>query len=109
MSGAKQRGQWVAAPAKPKEILPGSLVLFNWPAVGRTRGDGTANHVGLVVEARAEGVATIEFNTAPDNDKRTSAEKQRDGGIVAHKFREYRTARLDGSFAEPILGFVVWH
>lgn len=85
---------------------PGWLVLFSWPPPGRRRGDGTANHVGVVVAARDGGVSTIEFNTSFDD---AEQERQRDGGGVARKLRLYRTQRSDGSVAEPVLGFVRWY
>ena len=55
-----------------------------------------------------EGVATIEFNTAPDNDKRSSAEKQRDGGVVTRKFQVPNYAIRAEPLLKSLLGFVVW-
>jgi hypothetical protein len=106
---AQSRGRWLDGPvADPATIRPGTLVLFNWPPEGAVRGDGRANHVGLVVAATATGVSTIEFNTLSDNDMRPRNERERDGGVVARKFRSFRMRRRDNTIAEPILGFVQW-
>lgn len=65
---------------------PGWLVIFDWDA------DGVPDHVGLVEDAIADKLKTIEFNTAA-----TIAGNQVNGGAIARRERDYD---------RRILGFV---
>lgn len=80
MNGAKAKRRWVARAELPSGKLPqpGWVVLFDWS------GKGVPNHCGIVQNATAKNVFTVEFNTS-----RTNAGSQRDGGAIADRTREY--------------------
>lgn len=82
---AKGRRRWQdkAQGVVPK---PGWIVLFDWEKRGRP------NHCGIVQNATANSVFTVEFNTSQQNTQGS----QRDGGVVASRTRTY----------EFILGYI---
>jgi hypothetical protein len=63
------------------EPLPGDLVVFNWDG-------GLPDHVGIVIRAETDAVATVEGNTAVGNDS--------DGGEVMRRTRSLADVALFG-------------
>lgn len=87
MNIAEGRRRWVSRKAQPTVIpKPGWIVLFDWER------STNPSHCGIVQNATATKVFTVEFNTSV-----TAAGNQRNGGVVAAKEREY----------DYIVGFVL--
>lgn len=74
MTAAKKAGAWVDA----ADLMPGDLVLFDWG------GDGSPDHVGIVVEPKGAYARTVEGNTSPG-----TAGSQGNGGGVWERDRPY--------------------
>jgi hypothetical protein len=75
---AQGKRRWVERKAKPEVIpKPGWIVLFDWQR------RGTPDHCGIVQNATAQSIFTVEFNTSDDGGS------QRNGGAVARKTRNY--------------------
>ena len=83
---AEGRHRWTARNARTSTVpSPGSVVLYDW------NHSGSPDHCGLVVNASATSLNTIEFNTSGP-----SGGSQRNGGVVAEKTRTY----------EYVMGFI---
>lgn len=94
---AKQNNKWIAAnqilnglsgQQQVKDIiLPGDLALFYFSQLGRI------GHIGIVVNANANGLTTIEGNTSPEPADAHEVEREGDG-----VYRRRRTWRSLGKF-----------
>lgn len=75
---AAGKDRWTPySPKTPKRPPAGSIVLFDWDGKGRR------DHCGIVQNATADKLTTIEFNTS------VTTGNQRNGGVVAEKTRPY--------------------
>ena len=80
---AAAKGRWIDHKDKPGTVpKPGWIVLYDWSK------SGTPDHCGIVTEASAKGLSTIEFNTSGK-----AGGSQRNGGTVAEKDRNYEYVR----------------
>lgn len=80
---AAAKGRWIDHKEKPGTVpKPGWIVLYDWSK------SGTPDHCGIVTEASAKGLSTIEFNTSGK-----AGGSQRNGGTVAEKDRNYEYVR----------------
>jgi hypothetical protein len=85
MNIAEGRRRWISRRSQPSVLpKPGWIVLFDWER------SGNPNHCGIVQNATASRVFTVEFNTS------VTTGDQRNGGVVAAKEREY----------DYVLGFI---
>lgn len=66
--------------ANKRDARPGDVVFFQFDR------DAAVDHIGIVVEASAAGLVTIEGNTSS-----TTAGSQSNGGMVARRWRTWST------------------
>jgi len=71
--------------ANKRDARPGDVVFFQFDR------DSAVDHIGIVVEASAAGLVTIEGNTSS-----TTAGSQSNGGMVARRWRTWSTVAAVG-------------